>query len=67
MGDIPLKKNSHIFQFLEEDEASIEIQNLLAKCEHETGEYFSPIFIRQKPGGSCRLILNLINLNEDMP
>ena len=37
----------------------------MKKCEHQTGEYISSIFIRRKPEGSCRLILNLKNLNED--
>ena len=65
-GDPPVKHNSHIPQFSKEDESAIDLesQKLLAKgvitkCEHETGEYISPIFIRQKPDGSCRLILNL--------
>ena len=69
LGDPPVKHNSYIPQFSKEDEAAtdLEIQKLLAKgvitkCEHETGEYISPIFIRQKPDGSCRLILNLKNL-----
>ena len=73
-GDPPVKHNSYIPQFSKEDEAAtdLEIQKLLAKgvitkCEHEAGEYISPIFIRQKPDGSCRLIRNLKNLNEDMP
>ena len=30
-------------------------------------EYISPIFIRQKPDSSYRLILNLKKLNENMP
>ena len=74
LGDPPVKHNSYIPQFSKEDEAAtdLEIQKLLAKgvitkCEHEAGEYISPIFIRQKPDGSCRLIRNLKNLNEDMP
>ena len=74
LGDPPVKHNSYIPQFSKEDEsaADLEIQKLFAKdvitkCEHETGEYISPIFIRQKPVGSSRLILNLKNLNEDMP
>ena len=65
---------SYIPQFSKEGKSAIdlEIQKHLAegsltKCEHETGEYISPIFIRQKPNGSCRLILNLKYLNEDMP
>ena len=74
LGDPPVKHNSYIPQFSKEDEPEIdlEIQKLLAKgvitkCEHESGEYISPIFVRQKPDGSCRLILNLKNLNEVMP
>ena len=62
LDDPPVKYNSYIPQFSKEDESSIdlEIQKLLAKgviikCEHETGEYISPIFIRQKPDSSCRL------------
>ena len=74
LGDLPVKHNSYISQFSKEDEPAVdlEIKKLLAKgvitkCEHQTGEYISPIFIRQKLDGSCRLILNLKNLNEDMP
>ena len=74
LDDPPVTHNAYIPQFSKEDESAIdlEMQKLLAKgvitkCEHETGEYISPIFIRQKPDGSCRLILNLKNLNEDMP
>ena len=73
LGNPPVKHNCYITQFSKEDESAInlEIQKLLAKgditeCEHETGEYISPIFIRQKLEGSCRLILNLKNLNKDM-
>ena len=74
LGDPPVKHNAYIPQFSKEDEPAIdlEIQKLLAKgvitkCGHETDKCISPIFIRQKPDGSCRLILNLKNLNEDMP
>ena len=74
MGDPPVKHNPYRPQFSKEDKFSInlEIQKLLAKgvitkCEHKTGDYISPIFIRQKPDGSCRLILNPKYLNEDMP
>ena len=47
----------------------IEIQNLLEKgaivpCEHEKGEYISPIFITPKKDGSSRMILNLKSLNQ---
>ena len=40
---------------------------IITKSEHETGECISPIFIRQKPDGSCKFVLNLKNLNKDMP
>ena len=69
LGDPPVK--SYIPQFSKQVESAtnLEIQKLLVKdvitkCEHETGEYTS---IKPKPDGSCRLILNLKNLNEDMP
>ena len=42
-------------------------KGVITKCEQETGEDISPVLIRQKPDGLCRLILNLKNLNEDMP
>ena len=47
----------------------IEIQNLLEKgaivpCEHEKGEYISPIFTTPKKDGSSRMILNLKSLNQ---
>ena len=69
LGDPPAQHNSLIPQFSREGEFAIdiEIQKLLAKYEHEIGEYISPIFIRQNPDGSYRLIVNLKNLNEDMP
>ena len=46
-----------------------EIQNLLEKgaivpCEHEKGEYISPIFTTPKKDGSSRMILNLKSLNQ---
>ena len=73
LGDPPVKYNSYIPQFSKQVESATDlvIQKLLAKgvitkCGHETGEYTSPIFIKQKPDGSCRLILNLKDLNEDM-
>ena len=59
LGDPPVKHNSYIPQFSKENESAVdlEIKKLLAKgvitkCEHETGEYISPMFIRQKLDGS---------------
>ena len=55
MGDPPEKHNSYIPQFSQDDDSAInlEIQKLLAtgviiKCEHETGEYISPILKKNK-------------------
>ena len=47
----------------------LEIQNLLKKgaivhCNHEKGEYISPIFTTSKKDGSSRMILNLRSLNR---
>ena len=46
-----------------------EVSNLLRKqaieaCDHEAGEYISPIFTRPKKDGSHRMILNLKSLNK---
>ena len=51
---------------------SVEIKNLLHKgvteeCQHEEGEYISPIFLTPKSDGSFRMILNLKKLNDQMP
>lgn len=48
-----------------------EIQKLLdmsviEKSEHEYGEIISPIFFKEKPDGSLRLILNLKKFNESV-
>ena len=47
----------------------IEIQNLPQKdaivpCEHEKGQYISPIFTTPKKDGSSRMILNLKSSNQ---
>ena len=50
-GDTPVKHNSYISKSSKDDESTVnlEIQKLLAKCvitkcEHETGEYISPVY-----------------------
>jgi hypothetical protein len=48
-----------------------EIKTLLAKeiivqSVHEQGEFISPIFLRPKPDGSHRMILNLKDLNKNV-
>ena len=37
----------------------------ISKCEHENGEFLSPIFGTPQKNGGYRLILNLKHLNED--
>ena len=40
-------------------------KQVIAKCEHEAGEFISPIFLREKTDGDgFRLILNLKKLNQ---
>ena len=51
---------------------SIEIKNLLhkgviEKCQHDEGEYISPIFLTPRSDGSFRMILNLKKPNDHMP
>ena len=48
-----------------------EVNKLLKKgvivpCDHEKEEFISPIFLRDKPDGSKRLILNLKTLNKNL-
>ena len=84
-GDTPVKHNSYISKSSKDDESTVnlEIQKLLAKCvitkcEHETGEYISPVYktktrwfmwtrtTTEKLGGSCGLVVQLKNVNKDM-
>ena len=49
----------------------IEIQKLVkkkvtVKCDHEEVEIISPTFLKEKPNGSFRFILNLKKLNENI-
>ena len=42
-------------------------KQVIIKCAHESGEYIFPNFVGPKHDGTYRLILNLKNLNKDMP
>ena len=49
----------------------IEIQKLLKKkviikCDHDEGEIICSTFLKEKPEGSFRFILNLKKLNENI-
>ena len=39
-------------------------EGAIVKCEHESGEYISPIFTTPKKDGSSQMILNLKSLNK---
>ena len=66
-----IQKNVRETVFSQKEQICIrrEFQNLrqngvIKFCEHELGEYISPIFLRPKSDGSIRLILNLKELNS---
>lgn len=63
------KSNNTCWDSDQTQTCEVEIQNLLTKgvivpCEHEHGEYISPIFTTPKKDGSSRMILNLKSLNQ---
>ena len=58
----PLGKTESGFADKEVD--SILKMRLVVKSHHETGEFISPIFVRNKSEGGFRLILNFKKLNE---
>ena len=41
-------------------------KGIITKTSHNTGDYFSPIFMREKSNGKCRIILNLKQLNKNI-
>ena len=46
--------------------AKLLTKQAIMKCAHKSGEYISLIFLRPKHDNTCRLILNLKSLNNDM-
>jgi len=64
--DIPSSRSSAPYPTSAQEDQIIdmEVKRLLASsvivpCEHEEGEFVSPIFLRGKSDGSHRVILNL--------
>ena len=69
VDDLPSPAFQQPFGFQEQEFIVAELQRLLSKeviaaSPHEPGEYISPIFVRPKGDGTCRLILNLKKLNR---
>ena len=44
----------------------LEEKGVVVQCEHEQGEYISPIFLTPKSDGGSRMILNLKRLNSSI-
>ena len=70
-GELSLESRPHNCSQAQQEISDIEIQKLLkkkviVKCDHEEGEIISPTFLREKPDGSFRFILNLKKLNENI-
>ena len=70
-GEIILESRTHNCSQAQQEIIDNEIQKLLkkkviVKCDHEEGEIISPTFLKEKPDGSFRFILNLKKLNENI-
>ena len=70
-AEIILESRTHNYSQAQQEIIDIEIQKLLkkkviVKCDHEEGEIISPTFLKEKPDGSFRFILNLKKLNENI-
>ena len=69
--EIPLELRIYSCSQAQQDIIDNEIQKLLkkkaiVKRDHEEGEIISPTFLKEKPDGSFRFILNLKKLNENI-
>ena len=66
-----MKSRTHNCSQVQQKIIDNEIQKLLkkkviVKCDYEEGEIKSPTFLKEKPVGSFRFILNLNKLNENI-
>ena len=74
VATLPVQKNPLMQTKLSEvqtESVDLEIVQLLRKgviqpCQHEAGEFISPIFTRPKKDGSFRMILNLKSFNTNV-
>ena len=53
--------------FMESEIQTLLIKKVVMECFPEPGDHVSPIFTREKKDGGFRMILNLKNLNMDVP
>ena len=70
-GEIILELRTHNCSQAQQEIIDTQIKKLLkkkviVKCDHEEGEIISPTFLKEKPDGSFRFILNLKKLNENI-
>ena len=61
---LPINFNSKEQEIISNLLSKFESKGIIVETEHEAGEIVSHIFIRPKPDGTYRLILNLSRLNE---
>lgn len=61
---LPINFNSKEQEIISNLLSKFENKGIIVETEHEAGEIVSHIFIRPKPDGTYRLILNLSRLNE---
>ena len=70
-GEIPLESRTNNCSQAQQEIIDNEIQKLLkkkviVKCDHEEGEITPRTFLKEKPEGSFRFILNLKELNGNI-
>ena len=61
---LPINFNSKEQEIISNLLSKFESKGIIVETEHEAGEIVSHIFIRPKPDGTYRLILNLSRLNK---
>ena len=64
---VPSMFNTEENQFVITEINRLLLKGIIVKCQHEVGEFISPIFLTPKSDGGYRLILNLKRLNGYMP
>ena len=63
----PYKFSSELESKIDEKIDKFLMQNIVEFAEHEHDEFISNIFIKEKPDGDIRILINLTDLNEFIP